>query len=229
MRHRWWYLSGVGFAVALVVGFIMSAGAYPDDNKAPDADWIKVMSNSSDRTTIIIGAYVLFVAGLLFLWFAASIRSELRSEETSGSVLASVANASAVVFVTLLLIGALALASVPASITFGDSTVPAADFARQLSQFGVGAMLAPGALVAALYVASTSRLGAVAGLFSRGVAIAGYVAAVLLLFGAFFIPFLALPIWAIVVGIALARRPVTSTSTAGRTSVPSAAPTDVSA
>ncbi len=227
MRQRWWYLSGVGFAAALVVGFMMSAGTYPEDNKAPDADWIKVISSSSNRATIIVGAYVLFVAGLLFLAFAASIRTALRSEETSASVLASVASASAVVFVTLLLIGALALASVPASITFGDSTVPGADFARQLSQLGVGAMLAPGALAAAVYVASTSRLGAVTGLFSRGVSIIGYVAAVALLFGAFFLPFLALPIWAIVVGIALARRPATATAThtaaTSRTPIPTTA------
>jgi hypothetical protein len=213
MRHRWWYLSGVGFAVALVVGFMMSAGAYPEDNNASDADWIKVLASKSDRTTIIIGGYLLFVAGLLFLWFAASIRTALRSEDPSDSVLASVASASAIVFVTLFFVGALALVSVPASITFGDSTIPGADFARQLSQLGVGAILAPGALAAAVYVASTSRLGAVAGLFSRGVTIVGYVAAVALLFSAFFLPFLALPIWAIVVGIALARRPVTATAT----------------
>jgi hypothetical protein len=228
MRHRWWYLSGVGFAVALVVGFMMSAGNYPEDAKAPDADWIKVIASKGDRASIIIGAYVLFVAGMLFLWFAASIRTAIRSEEdTSDGVLASVANASAVVFVTLLLVGAVALAAVPASITFGDSTIPGADFARQFSQLGVGALLAPGALAAAVYVASTSRLGAIAGLFSRGVSIVGYVAAVLLLFGALFLPFLALPIWTIVVGIALARRPATATATHTPATSPTPTPTTV--
>jgi hypothetical protein len=35
VRQRWWYLSGVGFAVALVVGFMMSAGTYPKTTRRP--------------------------------------------------------------------------------------------------------------------------------------------------------------------------------------------------
>ncbi len=228
MRHRWWYLSGVGFAVLLVVGFMLSMGTLPEDSKAPDADWIKVISNSGDRAQIIVGAYILFVAGMLFLWFASTIRAALQSEEASSSVVGSVAAGSAIVFVAMLLAAAVSLAAVPASITFGNSPVPAADFVRQFSQLGTGFLLAPGSLAAAVFVASISRLGAVTGLFSRGLAVVGYVAAVLLLFGAIFLPFLALPIWAIVVGIALARRPVTPTSTERRTPIPSATPTHVS-
>lgn len=212
MRQRWWFLSGVGFSILLVVGFILATGTFPEDNKAPDADWIKVLSSSSDRAKIIAGAYVMFVAGLLFLWFAASIRADVRARQSKPSVLSTVSIASAIVFVSMLLIGALAVAAVPASITFGDGPVPGADFIRQFSQLGIGAILAPGGLAAALFVASTSRLGVVTGLFSRGLAIVGYVAAVLLVFGAMFLPFLALPLWAIIVGIALARQATPATA-----------------
>jgi hypothetical protein len=229
MRQRWWFLSGVGFAVLLVAGFILSMGTYPEDSKAPDADWIKVISNSGDRTKIIVGAYVLCAAGLLFLWFASAIRTAFESEASSPSVLASVAATSGIVFVTLLLVGGLTLAAVPGSISFGGVPVPTADFVRQLTQLGTGILLAPGSLVAAIFVASTSRLGAVAGLFSRGVTVVGYIAAVLLVFGALFLPFLALPIWAIVVGISLARRPVSAGATATELSTPTLAPAPASA
>jgi hypothetical protein len=130
---------------------------------------------------------------------------------------------SAIVFVSLLLVGALAIASVPASIAFGDAAVPGADFARQLTQLGMGAILAPGALAAAVFIAATSRLGAAAGLFPKPVAVIGYVAAVLLLFGAFFLPFLALPIWVIVVGITLFRHPIPTIQP--RTQIGASAPT----
>jgi hypothetical protein len=206
MRHRWWYLSGVGFSVLLFAGILLAMGTYPEDDKAPDADWLKVISSSSDRAKIIIGAYAVFVAGLLFLWFASSMRSAFdRESNEESNVLAHVSAASGVVFVTMLMLGVLAIASVPGSITFGDSPIPAADFARQLTQLGTGFMLAPGSLVAALYVASTSRLGAVSGVLSRPVVVFGYVAAVLLLFGFLFLPFLALPLWTLVAGISLAR------------------------
>ena len=220
MRQRWWFLSGVGFAVLLVAGIMLAMGTFPEDSKAPDADWIKVLSSSGDRAKIIVGAYVLCVAGVLFLWFASTIRTALESEATPPSVLVSVAAGSAIVFVTLLMVGGLALAAVPGSITFGDAPIPAADFVRQLSQLGTGILLAPGSLVAAVFVASTSRLGAVAGVFSRAVTMFGYIAAVVLVFGAFLLPFLALPIWAIVVAISLARRPVASAATEMRTPAP---------
>ena len=117
MRQRWWFLSGVGFAVLLVAGIMLAMGTFPEDSKAPDADWIKVLSSSGDRAKIIVGAYVLCVAGVLFLWFASTIRTALESEATPPSVLVSVAAGSAIVFVTLLMVGGLALAAVPGSIT----------------------------------------------------------------------------------------------------------------
>jgi hypothetical protein len=219
MRHRWWYLSGVGFSVLLFVGVVLAMGTYPEDGNAPDADWIKVISSSGDRAKILIGAYIVFVAGLLFLWFASSIRSAMEREANDDStVLANVSAASGIAFVTMLVLGLVAIAAVPGSISFGNSTVPAADFARQLTQLGTGVMLAPGALFAALYVASTSRLGAVTGVLSRPVVVFGYVAAVLLLFGFALLPFLALPAWTLVTGISLARRRDTATETGMRIS-----------
>ena len=225
MRQRWWFLSSVGFAVLLVAGFVLSMGTYPEDSKAPDADWIKVITNSGDRAKIIIGAYVLCAAGLLFLWFASALRTAFESELTTPRVLASVAATSGIVFVTLLLVGGLTLAAVPGSISFGDAPVPAADFVRQLTQLGTGILLAPGSLVAAVFVASTSRLGAMTGLFSRLVTVVGYIAAALLVFGALFLPFLALPIWAIVAGVSVAHRPVPASATA--TELPTPAPVPV--
>jgi hypothetical protein len=149
------------------------------------------------------------------------------NSDGSPSVLTHVATGSAIVFVSLLLVGALAIASVPASIAFGDAPLPGADFARQLTQLGMGAILAPGALAAAVFIAATSKVGAAAGILPRTVAVLGYVAAVLLLFGAFFLPLLALPIWTIVVGIALSRHPVPATAPRARTGASAPTPSPV--
>jgi len=229
MRQRWWFLSGVGFAVLLVAGVILAMGSYPEDSSAPDADWTKVVSSSGNRATIIIGAYVLCAAGLLFLWFASAIRSAFEAESDGPSVLASVATTSGIVFVSLLLVAGLTFAAVPGSITFGGAPVPAADFIRQFSQLGTGILLAPGSLVAAMFVASTSRLGARNGVFSRAVTRTGYAAAVLLLFSAMVMPFLALPIWAIVAAISLTRRQVAPMATEARTPTPMPLPVHTTA
>ena len=213
MTQRWWFLSGTGFGLLLIVGFILANASLPEETNAPDADWIKVYSSSSDRTTILVGTFVLLAAGLAFLWFAATLRSTLASATSTSTVLASVAAASAAAFVAVELVAALIMGAVAGSITFGDGPVPAADFGRQFSQLGVGMLLLPGGLSAALFVASVSRLGSVTGWFARWMTVFGYVVAVLLLFATVFLPFLALPLWAIVVGITLARRPLPATAT----------------
>ena len=213
MVRRWWFLSGVGFAVLLVVGFLLANGPLPENTNAPDADWTKVYSSSSDRATILVGAFVLVAAGLVFLWFAATLLAAFSKEADASAVLASVAAGSAVAFVVIEMVAALTMGAVAGSITFGDAPVPAADFGRQLSQLGAGLLLLPGSWSAAVFVASTTRLGSTVGALARWMAVCGYVAAILLLFGVVFLPFLALPLWAIIIGIALARRPLPLTAT----------------
>jgi hypothetical protein len=95
--HRLLALSGVAFALLLIVGWFLSGGDAPDYTATDElwTDWA-----AANRLTSGIGAFLILLAGFALLHFAGTIRSVLGRAETTvpGSVqLARVAFAGAVV------------------------------------------------------------------------------------------------------------------------------------
>jgi len=89
-------LSGIAFAVLLLVGWFLSAGDAPDYTAA-DGDWVDWAESNRSRSGI--GAFLTLLAGFAFLHFAGAIRSVLGRAETTvrGSAqLAHVAFAGAI-------------------------------------------------------------------------------------------------------------------------------------
>ena len=90
-------LSGVAFAVLLVVGWFASGGNAPDYTAA-DQDWTDWADDNQWKSRV--GAFLILLAGFVFLHFAGTIRSVLGSAETTGrgsAQLARVAFAGAVI------------------------------------------------------------------------------------------------------------------------------------
>lgn len=71
--------SGVAFGILLLVGWFLSAGDTPDYT-APNQDWVAWATENGSRSGI--GAFVLLVAGIAFLHFAATVREVLDSDES---------------------------------------------------------------------------------------------------------------------------------------------------
>jgi hypothetical protein len=89
-------LSGVVFAVLFLVGWFASGGDTPDYGAA-DVDWTDWADDNQWRSRV--GAFSMLLAGFVFLYFAATIRSAFGTAESSGRAsphLARVAFAGAV-------------------------------------------------------------------------------------------------------------------------------------
>lgn len=71
-------LSGIAFAVLLVFGWFLSAGDTPDYTAA-NQDWIDWAEDNRSRSGI--GAFLMLLAGFVFLHYAGTIRDVLGSAE----------------------------------------------------------------------------------------------------------------------------------------------------
>ena len=71
-------LSGIVFAVLLLFGWFLSAGDTPD-YMAANEDWIDWTEDNGSRSGI--GAFLMLLAGFVFLHFAGTIREVLGSAE----------------------------------------------------------------------------------------------------------------------------------------------------
>lgn len=193
-RDLWTPIAGVLAAVTFVVGLILVSNS-PDNNDT-DAQVIAWYADHGHRLGILIGVYFLAFCGLFFLWFASGLRQHLRAAEGPGGRLASVALGGAVLFVSMLWVGAAALAAIPGAESLGDSTpLRVADIARFVPSLGFGAILIFGAFGAIAMIDATSIVAMRTGILPKWFAWLGFVAAVVLLFGLVFVPMVALPIW----------------------------------
>jgi hypothetical protein len=206
---RWAPLSGIAFVVAYVAGMIL---VRTPDSSDPAETIAAYYTDKGHRVDMIISAYILIAAGLLFLWFLSCVRSRLRAAEGGPGTLSALTFGAGVVFVGLLSIGALAMAAVPGSISFGeDKSIYGADTIQAAQSLGWGAILIGGMLSAAVMIFTASVLTLRTGALPRWSAWVGILASIALLFAVVWIPQIALLIWALCVsGAMLARPAVTS-------------------
>ena len=199
-------LSGIIFVVLLIVG----GGLLLDspESKDPDAVWLNYLNDDSNLVQNLIGAYILLVAAFAFVIFLVVLARNLRLASSGDDILPAIAFVGGVLFVASLLAAIAGLAAVPANIKFGDDApIPSPDFAKNIQAVGFVALLIGGAFSAFVMIVATSVIILRTHLFAEWVAMLGFLAAILLIFAALFIPLIALPIWVLVVSGALARRP----------------------
>jgi hypothetical protein len=188
---------GIAFFVLFVAGFIV----FPTPSNGKDtAKWARWWTDSGHRTAAVIGAYLMVLGLLAFVWFMWGLDQRLRHRSGMMMTFGSL-------FVGLALISALVRAAIPGGNVFGDTPVPAgADLARQFDNIGFGVLLVAGALSAGAFVATASYLARRDAILPGWLTVAGYVVAVLQLVGGFFFPFALFPLWVLVASIVLLRR-----------------------
>ncbi len=210
---RWAPLAGIAFVVVYVVG--MFVARTPDSSDPAGKITAYYGSDKGHRVQMIVAAYLLIAAGLLFLWFLSALRNRLRAAEGGGATLPSIVFATGILFVGLLAAGALALAAVPGSMSFGQAKVaPGADVVNTLQSLGWGLILLGAMLSAAVMIFVTSILTLRTRALPAWSAWLGFVAAIALVFAVVWIPQVALLIWALAISIAMLARPATATQAA---------------
>ncbi len=202
--ERWAPLGGIIFVVLLIIGLVLIADS--PDFDASDQEVTDYLNDDGNLVRNVIGFYMWGVAAMAFLWFASGVRTELRRAEGESSALSTLGFGAAIVFAAMLLAAGGAVASVAGAIEFGDATKPAPDFVRMLPQLGFAMLLVGGAFSAIIFLLSTSALTLKTGVLPQWIAWLGFVAAIVLLFGALFIPMIALPIWVLAASIVLLMR-----------------------
>src|SRR5690349_23385560 len=142
---------GAWMGIVAVVFFVAGFLTFP----APDDDtktlqWARFWQDSGHRVGAIIGAYLMVVGLLAFVWFASSLRDRLG--EGSGLVLTFGSIFAAVGLVSVML-----RASIPGAKQFGDTPLPATGtLAQQLDQASFALLLVAGALAAGLFAVLAS-------------------------------------------------------------------------
>ena len=205
-------LSGVAFAVLFLVGWFASGGDAPDYTAA-DQDWTDWAEDNRWRSRI--GAFVMLLAGFVFLHFAGTIRSVLGSAETTGrgsAQLARVAFAGALIGIAGMSTAIVMIAAATSEGADADPVVSRAVTTASAGPFLVSAMgfaallMAAGLLtlrtgVFARWTGFVALLGALSFLITFLTLIAGTGEDSLFGFG-FFPGVLALVIWSIATSIA---------------------------
>src|ERR671933_33872 len=100
--RKWDAATGIGFAVLGIVAFALPGSPPKADDPASE-----VGSFFADhRKEVLIGTFLLGVAAILFLWFAGTLRSYLRSGEGGEGRLSAAAFGGGVAGIALVLAGA---------------------------------------------------------------------------------------------------------------------------
>jgi hypothetical protein len=208
-------LSGVAFAVLLVLGWFLS-GANTPDYTASDEAWTTWADDNQVRTGV--GAFLTLLACFAFLHFAGTIRSVLGSTEATlqGSVqLARAAYAGAITGITaftvaLVMVGAATSEGADADPVVSRAVMTASAGPFLVAAMGFAALLGAAGLltlrsgVLARWTGIVALVGAVAFLITSLTLLAGTGEDSVFGYG-FFPGILALVIWSIATSIASSR------------------------
>ena len=190
---------GIAFFVLFVAGFLIFPMPNTNGHRAANvAKWNVWWTDSSHRTMAIIGAYLMVLGALAFVWFAASLQQRLR-ERSGGMMMVGFAW----LFAAVALSSALIRATIPGGYVFGSLTIPRGDLPAQLDNIGQALLLVAGALSAGAFVAAACHAARRSAALPAWLTIAGYVVAVLQLGAALFFPFALFLVWVLVASIVL--------------------------
>lgn len=193
---------GVGFAVFFVVAIFMENT--PDAN-APDAKWTTYFASSSNRTTVIIGAFLFVVAALCLGSFLSTLWSQVAAPGPEGA-----RNPAALVVGALgaaaIAIGGVQTGTIAGAMVFGNLKEPSAAILRFADQLGYPIITLAGMISVAAAIAILTVQGRRAGVFGRGMTIYGAIAAVATVASFLFFPMVLTLIWFIAASVVLARR-----------------------
>jgi hypothetical protein len=203
---RWGPIAGIAFVVLMLVGISLALSDLPSGDD-PISKFNSFYNDKGDRAKLIIGSYLMVLAGVFFFWFLASLRVKLLGAEGAPGRLTSIAFGGGLSFVTLLMTSAATLMTIEADISFGDEKFVSPDAARYLPELAYPILLIAGAFAAIAMIDAASILIVRTGVLPTWIGWFGFVAAIALLFGFLFLPLVALLLWVLFVSAAMLRAP----------------------
>lgn len=198
-------VAGIVFVVLFVVGVFMSLDS-PDvgglSSSQADQKILTYLSTKSHRVEHVVGAYVLIVAAVLFVWFCIGLRSRLQAHApaaVTGPRLVAVLSA---IGATLMIAAGMTSAVVAGDVSGGGNPLPVdGDAARVVMSLTYPLLFVAFALIAAALIATASVVGLRSGALPRWLAYAGWVAVLAGVVSVAFVPMALVVLWFLAVAI----------------------------
>lgn len=194
-------IAGIAFALLFFATLMIVKLPGGDDTNQVYADYFIEESRFTDHTIV---AYMIAAAGIAFLVLLSSLRDRLLARDPDENGLHTLALGSGLLFVGALFVAGAAAYAVPASIEIGEEAQFGADIAR-VPWIASIALLLYGMIAASVSIASLSVLMLRTHALPKWLAVFGFVAAFILLFGYVYMPMMILPVWTIAASVGLLR------------------------
>lgn len=191
-------IAGIVFAILLIVIFALFRSTVPG-SPTESGEWL-----ASDWRRAALGLNLIPFAGVAFLWFIGVLRDRLGTMEDR--FFSTVFLGSSLLFLALIFVAA---ALVGALILLGSVSGPDALAGTQTFYFARAAAFilvnVYAAKLATVFMVSTSTLVIYTKIAPRWIAILGYVLALALLVGSYFVTFaiIVLPLWVLLISIVI--------------------------
>jgi hypothetical protein len=204
--QRWPAIAGIVFVPLFIAGWFISTGGVPDYDE-PLAEWVDWTTDSGSGAMALLSAYLLILAAIAFVVFAAGLVGRIRDAQGYGSLTASIAHGLSILGSALLASGGVAVNTGPIQRLFDDSVPDPTDpqVFIQIQSLGFGLALVGSALSVAAVIAIVSA--SLRATEPRWFTMIGYVAAVIMLGSVMFLPMVVFPVWVLIASILMLRRP----------------------
>lgn len=207
MKHNRW--APLVSAAVFSACYLASIFGVMDLPEGVDSD-AAVLASVTDGGGIIVGAYLIAVAGLAMLVFLTQLRGVIGAVETVHNVVSGrLVLVLGSVYVVMLFTSAAVLSAIPFGIAVGELPEDLdPGLVRVLTNLGFVLLLVFGLIAAMGVLLAVSLLAWRGGVLPRWLALTGFVFALLLLLGPFYMPQLLVPLWTLLVGAVIASRQV---------------------
>jgi hypothetical protein len=203
MKHsRSASISGIAAVGLFVAGAATGVASHPGGSDRKVLAW---WQDSGNRAQVWIGAVLIALAVIAFVWYASGLREAIR--RTGNEALAALAFGGALVFAALALVGDVFQVSLAAAIGFDSHFTLDPNTARLVDTFTYLPIFG-GAMVLSLTAGAASVAARRAGLFPRSLCYLGYVVAPALLLSVALwgIPLALFAIWIVATSAVMLRR-----------------------
>ena len=188
-------IAGIMFSVLLLGALLLLRNSVPNDPREPGA-WL-----NSESNTVALAINLVPFAGIAFLWFIGVLRDRLGASEDK--FFATVFFGSGLLFLGMLF----AAAAVAGALIISFETAPAQLIESATFHFARAAaysmMNVYTVKMAGVFMVTTSTIAIYTGFAPRWIAILGYLLALLLIFGSYYLSwsFGVFPLWVLVMSI----------------------------
>jgi hypothetical protein len=188
-------IAGMMFSVLLLGALLLLRNSVPDDPREPGA-WL-----NSESNMVALAINLVPFAGIAFLWFIGVLRDRLGASEDK--FFATVFFGSGLLFLGTLF----AAAAVAGALIISFETAPAQLIESATFHFARAAaysmMNVYTVKMAGVFMVTTSTIAIYTGFAPRWIAILGYLLALLLIFGSYYLSwsFAVFPLWVLVMSI----------------------------